>query len=105
MQTPLAPPGAEKPRPRGEFWHFCTAHAADYNKRWNYFAGMSEAEWADYQAREEIGHRPTWTFRGGRPRQASAAMRGFKAGQGYRSPWHVRFGEAAHKPVQRRAAG
>ena len=23
-----------------QFWHFCTAHAADYNKRWDYFQGM-----------------------------------------------------------------
>lgn len=67
----------------GQFWHFCAAHASDYNKRWNYFAGMNEGQWAEYQAREEIGHRPTWTFRSGRLDKHSAAMRGFRAGQSH----------------------
>jgi len=25
-------------------WYFCEAHAAEYNRNWNYFAGMNEAE-------------------------------------------------------------
>ena len=74
---------APKSRDRaGEYWHFCASHAAEYNRRWNYFAGMSDAELAEYQKREETGHRPTWTFRGGRLDRFSAAMRGFKGGQG-----------------------
>lgn len=72
-----APKGREHD---GQYWHFCVDHAAEYNKRWNYFSGMSDAEWADYQAREEVGHRPTWTFRGGRLDRFSAAMRGFRGG-------------------------
>lgn len=75
----LAPKGRDH---EGEFWRFCRAHAADYNKRWNYFAGMTDTEWGDYQAREEIGHRPTWTFRSGRLDRFSAAMRGFRGGGG-----------------------
>jgi len=73
-----APKGRER---AGEYWHFCREHVTDYNKRWNYFAGMSDAELADYRKREEIGHRPTWTFRGGRLDQFSSAMRGFRAGR------------------------
>src|SRR6185295_14950219 len=46
--------------------NFCVEHAADYNRRWNYFAGMNDGELKDYLAREEVGHRPTWTFRSGR---------------------------------------
>jgi hypothetical protein len=77
-------PGAHR-APKGrdhanQYWHFCAEHVADYNRRWNYFAGMSDSELADYQAREEIGHRPTWTFRSGRLDRFSAAMRGFRAG-------------------------
>ena len=68
---------APKSRERAnEFWHFCAAHAADYNKRWNYFDGMSEAEKADFHKKEETGHRPTWTFRGGRGDRIAAAGRG-----------------------------
>jgi hypothetical protein len=65
----------------GQFWHFCYEHAADYNRRWNYFEGMSDAELAAHQAKEEIGHRPTWTFRAGRLDRYSAAMRGFRKGR------------------------
>jgi len=94
---------APKSRDReGEFWHFCTSHAADYNRRWNYFAGMSDAEWADYQSREEVGHRPTWTFRSGRLDRHSAALRGFQAGR--RSDPFAMFGPgeaaAATEPAQ-----
>ena len=63
----------------GEFWHFCSEHAAAYNQRWNYFSGMSEGEFAAYLAREEVGHRPTWSFKGGRGDRLSA--HGFQAGR------------------------
>ncbi len=73
---------APKSRERvGEYWHFCLQHVGEYNRRWNYFAGMSDSEFAQYQLKEEIGHRPTWTFRGGRLDRFSAAMRGFQGGQ------------------------
>jgi len=42
---------------------------------------MSDAELADFQAAEETGHRPTWTFRSGRLDRFSAAARGFNAGE------------------------
>ena len=58
-----------------QFWHFCTDHAADYNKRWNYFSGMSDSELENYRAREEVGHRPTWTFRGGKGDRLAATAR------------------------------
>jgi hypothetical protein len=72
-----APKGREH---ANEFWYFCTSHAAEYNKRWDYFQGMTDAERADFQKQEEIGHRPTWTFRSGRLDRFSAAIRGFKGG-------------------------
>jgi len=74
----MAPKGRDH---EGQYWHFCREHVSAYNKRWNYFAGMSEGEWADFQAREEVGHRPTWTFRGGRKdRLAASAAGGFPGG-------------------------
>jgi hypothetical protein len=75
----------------GQYWHFCYDHAASYNRRWNYFAGMSDTEFSAYQAREEVGHRPTWTFRGGRGDRLAAATRGFQAGSRY-DPFGM-FGE------------
>ena len=33
-----------KARDSEEKWWFCQTHAGDYNRSWNYFSGMSEAE-------------------------------------------------------------
>ena len=33
-------------------WYFCEAHAADYNRRWNYFHGLSAEEAAAREADE-----------------------------------------------------
>jgi DnaJ-domain-containing protein 1 len=38
-----------KDRTLREYWHFCQRHAAEYNKNWNFYAGMTadeiEREW------------------------------------------------------------
>lgn len=73
-----APKGRDR---ANEYWHFCREHVTEYNKRWNYFAGMSDAELADYRKREEIGHRPTWSFRAGRADQLSSAGKGLRGGR------------------------
>jgi len=73
---------APKSRGReGEFWWFCADHAADYNRSWNYFAGMSDEELAAYDRAEAAGHRPTWTFRAARGDRLSAAYRNFQSGK------------------------
>ena len=40
---------APKNRNLTDYWHFCTEHAAEYNKNWNYYADMTpdeiEADW------------------------------------------------------------
>ncbi len=35
-----------------ERWHFCERHAAEYNSKWDYFAGLDKAE-AEERARSE----------------------------------------------------
>lgn len=78
-------PGAHKaPKSReraNEYWFFCTEHAADYNRRWNYFAGMTDSDLQDFQRAAETGHRPTWSFRASKTDRLSAAMRGHAAGK------------------------
>jgi hypothetical protein len=34
-------------------WHFCERHAAEYNRNWNYFEGLSAEETAAREAGEE----------------------------------------------------
>ena len=47
----------DKPAPKAphsnERWYFCEAHAAEYNRNWNYFAGLDPAEAARRAAEEE----------------------------------------------------
>lgn len=49
----------DRPAPKApnspERWHFCEAHAAEYNKNWNYFANLSAAEAAAREADERRG--------------------------------------------------
>jgi curved DNA-binding protein CbpA len=63
-------PGCEKPgcyrAPKGRgmegaYFLFCLDHVRDYNKSYNYFSGMSDADVASYQKSSMTGHRPTWT--------------------------------------------
>ncbi|MFN3463542.1 MAG: J domain-containing protein [Terricaulis sp.] len=84
-----------------QFWHFCASHAAEYNKRWDYFRGMTDAELDEYRKKEEVGHRPTWTFRGGRGDRLAAAGRGRGVG-GASDPFGMFGGDPGAAPVKAR---
>jgi len=47
----------DRPAPKAphskDRWYFCEAHAAEYNKNWNYFAGLTPEEAARRAAEEE----------------------------------------------------
>ena len=47
-------PAPKAPNSR-ERWMFCETHAAEYNKNWNYFAGLTAEEAAKRAAEEESG--------------------------------------------------
>ncbi|MCA8901234.1 MAG: J domain-containing protein [Hyphomonas sp.] len=53
------------PAPRrkgtGRFY-FCFQHAAEYNRSFNFFEGMSEAQAASFVRNEQYGHKRTWRF-------------------------------------------
>ncbi len=46
----------------GEFFRFCLDHVREYNKSYNYFAGMADDDIAAYQRSAATGHRPTWSM-------------------------------------------
>jgi hypothetical protein len=55
------------PKSRGEpseYHWFCLKHVREYNKSWNYFEGMSDAEVEDYRHNTNTWHRPTWSVTG-----------------------------------------
>ncbi len=43
-----------------DHYRFCQTHAAEYNKQWNYFEGMSDMEIEIYWQDVDKGNRPTW---------------------------------------------
>lgn len=43
-----------------EYYWFCLDHVRDYNKAWDYYAGMSEREIERHVRNDIVGGRPTW---------------------------------------------
>ena len=58
-----------------EHYWFCTAHAGEYNRNWDFFAGMTEGEMRAFQAHSHTGDRPTWSFEASRRSREAAAAR------------------------------
>jgi hypothetical protein len=80
-----------------QYQYFCEDHIREFNKQWNYFEGMTEAEIYDFQRDATTGHRPTW--RGDRI--------GHDAGRKLEEAFHRLFGErtsfrATEKPIAAR---
>ena len=66
--THRAPASRERLR---EFRWFCLAHVREYNRQWDFFAGMTEAEIEAHRRADVTWHRPTWrlgtAWRGAEP--------------------------------------
>lgn len=45
------------------YYYFCIDHIRDYNKRWDYFKGMSPDEIMAHRISDITWRRPTYTFR------------------------------------------
>jgi hypothetical protein len=96
--TARAPKSRDLP---GEHYHFCQAHAAEYNRHWDFWSGLTEAEIRRRQVEEQsTGGRPTWSFKGGRVKREaeSAAARGL-----FGDPFGM-FGQAKYKAEDDRRA-
>ncbi|MFC3068963.1 J domain-containing protein [Phenylobacterium soli] len=81
-----------------EHYWFCQEHAAEYNRNWNFFAGMSEGEMRAFQKDEMFtGGRPTWEMKAGKfSREAAAFNHRFHRGEGYRDPFNMFGRGGAH---------
>lgn len=55
---------APQPGGKGRHW-FCEEHAAAYNRSFDFFEGMSEAETAAFLNAERYGHKRTWRMGAG----------------------------------------
>jgi hypothetical protein len=83
-----------------EHYWFCQPHAAEYNRNWDFFAGMSEGEIRKRQQDEMFtGGRPTWEMKAGRFSREAASFAGkFGKGEGYRDPFNI-FGRGGPRPA------
>ena len=73
-----APATAKAPKSReqlNDFYDFCQRHAGEYNKGWNFYAGMSEGQVRAAQENEAMtGGRPTWEMKAGAGTREAAAF-------------------------------
>ncbi len=100
-------PGCDKPArhkapkgrtAEGQFHHYCTAHVQEYNKTYNYFAGLAPDSISDYQRAAQLGDRPTWKL--GQNAHANAgATRG--TARRYADPLEI-LGKAARKAAEQK---
>jgi len=73
----------DRPAPKSpgsrERWYFCQQHAAEYNRGWNFFTGMSEEEaaaYADRERRTANGFRQSGTYAWGGAADEDGLTRG-----------------------------
>ncbi|MBI1366861.1 MAG: DnaJ domain-containing protein [Alphaproteobacteria bacterium] len=84
---------AASPRqPQQKIW-LCAAHAAEHNRNWNFFDGLSDAEAEAARLAGLYGDRPTWTM--GKNDRARAAARARGAAD-FHDAFGL-FGEAARR--------
>jgi hypothetical protein len=104
-----APASARAPKSRemlDEHYWFCQSHAAEYNRSWDFFAGMSESEIRAEQERRNTGDRPTWQFKASRfAREAASFSRRAGTGHGYADPFGMFGGAPAPQPEAKRLLG
>jgi len=79
-----APVSRDRP---GEYQFLCLDHVKEFNKKWDYFQGMSELEILAFQKNAAFGHRPTWHTENGRasysPNTLRDALRRFMGIEGF----------------------
>ncbi len=71
------PATAKAPKSRhmmNEHYWFCQKHAAEYNKQWDFFQGMSEGEIRKEQEDRLTGGRPTWDMRASNRSREAASL-------------------------------
>jgi hypothetical protein len=81
----------------GQFWNYCTAHVQEYNKKYNYFAGMDDKDVSSAQKSAQLGDRPTWKL-GENAHAKAGANRG--TARDFRDPMGL-FGKDT-KPAQKK---
>ena len=82
-----------------EYYNFCTVHAREYNKNWNFFSDMTDADIAEWQIGARHGHRPTWDVRKNTGERAQANKKRRAGSTSATSEGYNIFSDGDGKPV------
>jgi hypothetical protein len=89
----------------GQYRRFCLDHVREYNKSYNYFAGLPDEEVIRHQKDDTIGHRPTW-FIGVNPwAKQRGGRNGTRGGFAHRFTTHDPFGLFPEQPTAKPGGG
>ena len=87
----------------GQYHRYCLEHVRQYNKTYNYFAGVPDDEVIRHQKADTVGHRPTWSLGvngWGRDRgRKESPTRGFAYSFTTHDPFGV-FGQSSDEPAK-----
>lgn len=76
-----------------DYFNFCTAHAREYNKNWNFFSNMTDEDITEWQVGARHGHRPTWDVRKNTGERAQAQKKRKAGSTSATSEGYSIFGE------------
>jgi hypothetical protein len=100
------PATAKAPKSRemmNEHYWFCMGHAAEYNRRWDFFAGLSEDQIRIQRETESLtGGRPTWSFKASNRSREAAAAATANGPAGWGDPFGV-FSASERRAAQAKA--
>lgn len=81
---------------------FCQRHAAEYNRTYDFFDGMTEQEISDFHASAHYGHKRTWRFGTG-PVGGAKAANTMKGSRFTGRSWIFEDGQPAEAPRRTRS--
>lgn len=88
----------------GQYFRFCIEHVRDYNRSYNWFAGMSDDDVAAWMASRATGHRPTWSMASNGRRRERPGQSAFDA-EFFIDPFDLFGGATASTTVEGRRVG
>jgi DnaJ-domain-containing protein 1 len=79
-----APKGRDK---LNEYWWFCLDHVREYNKSWDFYAGMTQEQIERHLRQDTTWQRPTWPMGDWRTRERNTRDKIFNGGFAFGADW------------------
>ncbi len=93
---------APKARDRlNDYYWFCLDHVREYNKSWDFYAGMNQAEIENQVRHDTTWQRPTWPMGNWRTRERAMRDKVFTGGFAFGAEWGEERKAEAPRPKPR----